>query len=273
MQQNITIYEYNNYRNFLKETFESIKEKKPQISQRYIANRLGYKSSGAISLILSGKKNISSEKAHAIAAFIGLNKEETDFFTLLVQFNQAKSEKEQKHLLICLSEFKSSHFAKIDLDRYEFFNFWYHSVVREIIGLKPSLTSPLEISRLITPPITELQAETSLELLKRLGFITGDSKNGYYRSEPVVTTGKTLDSSVIKKYNYEMIRLGLNENAQSSKGDRSNSSLMLSVSEKTYFTMLEEIREFRKRLLHMAQEDTDPERVYQFNFQTYPLTK
>lgn len=273
MKQTVTIYEYNNYRIFLKDTFDSIKANKPQISQRFIANKLGYKSSGAISLILSGKKNISLEKAHSFASFVGLNKEETDYFKLLVQFNQTKSESEEKYLLLSLAEFKNSHFATIDLDRYEFFNHWYHSVVREVIGLHPGITSAKDISRLVTPPITELQAQTALDLLEKLQFIRQNENGGYERAEPVVTTGKTMDSSVIKKYNHEMIRLGLVDPKGTKKGDRSNSSLMLSVSEKTYFTMLEEMREFRKRLLHMAQEDVDPERVYQFNFQTYPLTK
>lgn len=268
-----SIFEYNNYRTYLKETFEAIKEEKPQISQRYIAEKLEYRSSGAVSLILSGKKNISLEKAHAIAGFIGLNKDETDYFTLLVQFNQTKSEKEEKYLLISLAEFQSSHFAKIDLDRYEFFSHWYHSVVREVIALHPGISTAKAISKLITPPITELQAETSLELLERLGFISKNENGCYMRSEPVVTTGKTVDSSIIKKYNHDMIRLGLHPAPKARKGDRSNSSLMLSVSEKTYFAMLEEMREFRKRLLTMAQEDRVPERVYQFNFQTYPLTK
>lgn len=273
MKKQINIYDFNDYRLYLKETFDAIKVEKPQISQRFIAERLGYKSSGAVSLILSGKKNISLEKAHAIANFIGLSKDETDFFTLLVQFNQTKSETEEKYLLVSLSEFKSSHFSQIDLDRYEFFNYWYHSVVREVIGLRPGISSTKEISRLITPPITELQAQTSLDLLEKLQFIKGDGNGGFVRCEPVVTTGKTLDSSVIKKYNHDMIRLGLTDNGSGNKGERSNSSLMLSVSEKTYITMLDEIREFRKRLLTMAHEDVDPQRVYQFNFQTFPMTK
>lgn len=273
MTKKSSIYDHNDYRLYLKETFEAIKKEKPQISQRFIAEKLGYRSSGAVSLILSGKKNISLEKAHAIAGFIELNKDETDYFTLLVQFNQTKSAKEEKYLLISLAEFQSSHFAKIDLDRYEFFSHWYHSVVREVVSLQPGISSAKAISKLVTPPITELQAQTSLELLERLHFIKKSASGTYVRSEPVVTTGKTLDSNIIKKYNHDMIRLGLHPAPNAPKGDRSNSSLMLSVSEKTYFTMLEEMREFRKRLLTMAQEDCDPERVYQFNFQTYPLTK
>jgi len=45
---------------------------------------------------------------------------------------------------------------------------------------------------------------------------------------------------------------------------------MFSVSESTFHKMKEEIRHFRKRIIALAQEDTNPQRVYQASFQLLP---
>ena len=55
-------------------------------------------------------------------------------------------------------------------------------------------------------------------------------------------------------------------------GTRNFSTLTMSVSGPTYEAMLEELRAFRRRLLEMAQESDNVDRVYQMNFHVFPLT-
>lgn len=85
------IFAYHDYRHYLKETFAAIKEVKPQVSHRFIAARLGYKSSGAISLILSGRKNVSLEKACSIAGFLHLEPMECAYFLEMVSQTQKQT--------------------------------------------------------------------------------------------------------------------------------------------------------------------------------------
>ena len=51
------------------------------------------------------------------------------------------------------------------------------------------------------------------------------------------------------------------------------STLTLSISEDAYGTMKEEIANFRKKLLGIAEKDRIPDRVYQLNYQFFPLSK
>jgi uncharacterized protein (TIGR02147 family) len=55
-------------------------------------------------------------------------------------------------------------------------------------------------------------------------------------------------------------------------GTRNFSTLTMSVSGSTYEAMLEELRGFRRRLLEMAQNSDDVDRVYQMNFHVFPIT-
>jgi uncharacterized protein (TIGR02147 family) len=51
------------------------------------------------------------------------------------------------------------------------------------------------------------------------------------------------------------------------------SSLTLSVSETTFKEMKEEITALRRKLLLKAEQEQAPDRVYQLNYQFFPLTK
>jgi uncharacterized protein (TIGR02147 family) len=54
---------------------------------------------------------------------------------------------------------------------------------------------------------------------------------------------------------------------------RDVSTLTLTLSEKTFMLAREKIEGLRKELLLLAEQDQNVNRVYQANFQLFPLTK
>ena len=54
---------------------------------------------------------------------------------------------------------------------------------------------------------------------------------------------------------------------------RDISSLTISVTEKEYEEILKKVRELRKEVLSEPKEGNGPKKVYQFNFQLFPLSK
>jgi uncharacterized protein (TIGR02147 family) len=55
--------------------------------------------------------------------------------------------------------------------------------------------------------------------------------------------------------------------------DREVSSVCVPVSEKTMHKIKSMIQEYRQQILNLANEDRDADRVYQLNFQFFPLSK
>jgi uncharacterized protein (TIGR02147 family) len=54
---------------------------------------------------------------------------------------------------------------------------------------------------------------------------------------------------------------------------RDVSSVTLTLSEKNFQQVKGLVQKFRKELLTIANNDPEPEAVYQINFQLFPLTK
>jgi uncharacterized protein (TIGR02147 family) len=90
------IYDYIDYRRFLRDWLEEKKAANSVFSTRLLAQKIGLKSTGHVSMILNKKANISGSVALKIAAALKLKKRETDFFQYMVLFSQAKKSNDKQ---------------------------------------------------------------------------------------------------------------------------------------------------------------------------------
>jgi uncharacterized protein (TIGR02147 family) len=93
----LSVYDYLNYRNFLKDWIQA-ESKKSKGIQTKLAAAAGV-SSTLISRILSGSKNLTSEQANEMAEYFGFNDVETRYFILLVEIERAGTVKLKNRLL------------------------------------------------------------------------------------------------------------------------------------------------------------------------------
>jgi uncharacterized protein (TIGR02147 family) len=98
--------------------------------------------------------------------------------------------------------------------------------------------------------------------------------NGFYRqSNAFLTTGDetaSLHLAHFQLFTMDRAKLAL----QTIKPeDRDISVVACSLSSEGFNRVKETIQSCRKQILQIAQEDTSPGRVYQCNFQFYPVSK
>jgi len=117
----IDVFAYSDYRKYLNDFYEAEKRRNPHFSHRYIAQKVGFNSSGFFSKILQGTTNISNELALKFADFCKLKKSEADYFGLLVLYNQAKSHAEKKRWFEKILAFSKSKVKIVEVSQYEFF--------------------------------------------------------------------------------------------------------------------------------------------------------
>jgi len=84
------IYNYHNYRDFIRDSLEEKKSKNKHYSLRAFAKKLQI-SPGHLSLILTAKKNISELHAKILSQTLKLSGEEEIFFFLMIQCDQSDS--------------------------------------------------------------------------------------------------------------------------------------------------------------------------------------
>ncbi|MBF0430787.1 MAG: TIGR02147 family protein [Fibrobacteria bacterium] len=268
----VSIYDYYNYREFLRDLYKETKEQNSRFSCRYIAQKAGFSSTGFFTKIIQGKTNISFKTVLGLAKVFKLKKHETTYFELLVQYTQAKTHDEKKRHFERVLAIRRSKVKDLDESQYALFNKWYYGAIRELLDFTLVKDDVEQLAKLLNPPITTAQAKDSLKILEQIGLIQKNPDGYYERSELAVSTGKEWSSLAITNFQKMMLNLAELSFESVPKKYRDISTLTLSISSDTFKRVQERLSACRREILEMAKNDNFTEHVYQVNMQVFPLT-
>jgi len=270
----ICVFEYSDYRKFLKDYYDNEKLNNKIFTYRYLSQKVGFKSIGHFTQILQGKANISISLIDRFARMLKLKKREAEYFRNMVLYNQAKRHEDKKNYFEKMVSFKEFAVKIVDIRQYEFYDKWYYSAVREILDFFSCDGNNIEeIGKLVDPSISVLETKKSLELLESLNLIKKD-EHGYYRkSDAVISTGYEAEALALSNFTINSMELAREAIDRFPKKQRNFSWLTLAVSEKGFLAIQEGLRAFRRQALEIARNDEEANRVYQFNFQIFPVSK
>jgi uncharacterized protein (TIGR02147 family) len=272
---------YLDFRQFLKDWYAEQKRINPRYSHRLFARKAGLTSTGFFSEVLAGKRRLTQAAALRFSRALRLNAQDQAGFECLVAFNQAKTMEERNHHFGRLMGMRG---AKVDIvgsERYEFYRHWRNAAIRELINCRPVRATRKEdfaaLGQSLEPPLSASQARKAVELLIRLGFVVRDADGRLRQSTPLISTGDLSAASptALDVDNFQMAMLDLARRALDKlpRAERDFSTLTLSLSAEGEASAKAEIAALRKRLMALAERDRKADRVRQFNFQSFPLSR
>lgn len=268
----VDIYEYIDYRKLLKDLYEEKKKQFPFFSYRYIAQKVGFSSAGFFVNVIQRKRNISSEFIFKFAQVFKLKRAETEYFELLVRFDQAKNHDQKRYYFEKILSSKKSKIKITDAQHYEFYSRWYYTAVREVLDIYKFDGNYAELAKRVSPPITPEQARRAIALLENMGFIRKSDKGHYQQTEEFITTGYDARSLAITNFLISTIDLARQSIDRYPRDQRSISTLTFSCSRDGYAQIDERLKTFRREILEIVRADKNRDRVYHVNFQVFPMS-
>ena len=268
-----TIYKYTNYRKYLKDFYEE-KKSLEGYTYRDFAKQAGMNSSSWLMHLIKGSKNLSNETAVKVAKVLGLHKTEIEYFEMLVCFTQAKTNEIKDHYyqkMIALK--KRLNIVKISEEHYEYYTKWYHPVIRSLVTKIDFKDDYVMLAKKVLPVITPAEAKKSVILLEKLGFIKKDPSGKWLQKNLVISTGDEVSSLNVVNYHKQVCKLAEDAFDRSSREWRDISALTLGINKEDFLKIKSEIQAFRKKIMSIAQDSKDADRVYQLNFQFFPTSK
>lgn len=269
----VNVFQYQSYQELLLALIEHRKQCGKPFSYRWFSARAGLTSPNFLQLVVKGKRHLSGSSLEKVIEIFHLKKEEGDFFRALVQFNKAKtlSEKEHyAHQLLCFKQFQKQY--PLSKDQFEYYSEWYNIPVREFFALNRRQQSPEAISESLTPWVSKTEIQSSISKLKSLDLLI--EKNGKLElNQESLTTGHKFSSYGVVKYHKKMLQLAAESLDRFPSTDREISSVTIGLSDETFLKIKKMIEDFRSQLMAIAEADQPKERLYQINFQLFPLTK
>ena len=240
----INLFEYLNYRDFLRDAYEERHASDWRFSHRYIADKAGFDSS-MFNKILQGKRNLTERMVSVFADIFCNDAREKSYFANMVAFNQAKNHSESRQYLEKLVATKECKVEDLAKDQFEYFD----------------------------PPITASQVKSSIALLERLSMIKKNPETGFYeQTQGLISSGSESYSTAVNSYIQQNLDVAQTAMDRFDKTERNLSTLAFACDETTYGELVEMVRRFRREILAKVSQCEKPNRVFQLGMQLFPLS-
>ncbi len=276
----MNIYQYTNYREFLKDSFSELRKINKNLSMREILRRVGTASPSYYKEVVNdAKKNMSPSMARKFANFLKLDSNETAFFLALVGYNQATKESERIRFyeeMLIHHALNSPDNRFLEIYEYQYLSSWELSAIREFLHFHNGFRNldseeRKNLADCFLVKVSEEQVVKAIKILETLGFIKKE-KNGCYKKTthnircPEKTSAAYLTLCQNMRHALQVIN-------QAAPETRIFKNLIVSTSAPTYKIIEKRIQDFCKEILDIVSKDTNPEdRLYSLGLQFFPLT-
>jgi uncharacterized protein (TIGR02147 family) len=267
----ITIFNYFDYQKYLGDYYEWRKKENSYFTYRFIASKVGIDHAFIIK-VLQGQKHLTVDCAERFSALLKHTAREKEYFELLILFSRAKSDSETKHYFEKLLTYVELSPLKVEGYKFEFYQKWYYTAVREVIGIAGFHGDCKKLARMLNPSITESQARQSVELLLKLGFIQKNKNREYSLVSRFITPSKEVTPVAVREFQKSTMLLAVDALHTVPKNDRHISTVTVSLSRDGVDNLKECMENFRREMMRIANQDNDVSQVFQVNLQFFPIS-
>lgn len=266
---------YSCYRKYLSDFFAFKKSGKASFSYRRFASLVGVKSPNYLQLVMQGKRNLSEDVGEAVARVAGLKDAEKAYFLTLVRKEVARSEVEKRRVERDMSAVVKRLVTRgILRSQADVLTKWYHLLVRELVLLPDFEATGAYVSKKLSGLISEEQAEESLRLLLKNGFIRASVPGKFEQSDPVLDTGDhAFQRSLMDAHHSETLKTWSQNLARLSPAEQERGLLNIPIRDEMLPELQARIRQFQEELIGWLQSVENPTRVVQLGIYMMPFGK
>ena len=277
LERFMTVFDYSDFRKFLYDAILLRKKEQPAFSFRYVAFRLGC-NPGFFNKVLKGNRNLSQEHALKLCKILKLARRESEYFQLLVSYNQAKRHIEREHFYERLRSFKGSKIRQVSEKQYCLYEQWYNVVLRELINIipcyEPSESTCAELASYMVPAVKPSEISKSMKNLLDSGILEKTAGGRLQLSDKLITSGQEIPGVIVQKILLQFFRLGEESLERFKKDDRVCATVTVSTSKEGYEQVKLRLEQCRKEIMEIVQADIGTiDQVHHLNMQLFPVTK
>ena len=274
---------YTDYRKYLKDfyAYKVKTESSPFRNYSYgnFSASADIKSPNYLKMIIEGQRNLSPKTILKFAKALQLNKEQTKEFQVLVNYGQAKNAQERNHYLKTLSELrvtKQVKDGKIKASAMNKVSSWLSLALFALADQEGVDFTPTKLRETLRGRASLEEINKALSQLFENGELVRNPETGAVeKGRRLMQNAGEIPAALVRRLQAEFIYMGMESLFEDSPQERELGAFTLALTEEEFGQVKFEVRQLRKRLyktLLVNREQTKGKRVYQLNFQVFPLT-
>jgi uncharacterized protein (TIGR02147 family) len=237
------------------------------------------KSPNYLKMIIDGKRNLSPDMIGKFAKAMGLNKDQSEEFRLLVLMGQESEPGLRNSYLKELSEFRFQgqiRSGEIDAKTLEKLPNWIGWILYAMLDQEGVEFTPEKLREALRGKASTDEIEDALRSLIKSGQVVQDAATGAIKKADLQTeTPDEIPTAVVRKLQSQLMYLGLESLFQDSAAEREFGTLTMSLTQAEFEDLRFQLRKIRKQVhkdTALKRTTTKGERVYQLNLQLFPVT-
>jgi uncharacterized protein (TIGR02147 family) len=269
----IDIYRYDDFRIFLRDSYEERMRADPGYSYRQFAKAAGFTNPGFLNDVIKGRRKLSRDATQKMAAVFGLTTNEAAYFELLVNYGQSRDEtKRADAYKQILSRRNRSAFTRLDPLHARYYQDFRYPLVRCAIEASAFSGDYDRLAAYIDPPLQAAVVKKIVRDLCDWGLVEQTSDGRYLLQQKMIEPPETL-RHLVRELNGEWIKHGYVALRRLPPEKRDISTLLVGISEVNFKIIQEKINALRDEIFTIARNDTNPQTVMQLNIQLFPRTQ
>jgi uncharacterized protein (TIGR02147 family) len=265
---NESVFEFDDYRAFLRTSLKAMAQKNPVNSLRSFARKTSI-SPSHLSRALSGKKKLSASSVHLISESLGLSANETNHLLALVELEKAKEGDKRNRIIRILKKQARGKTKTVSLETFQVVADWYHFAILALTNTRGFQSRTDWISRRLGLGVWD--ARIAIERMLKLGLLI-ETKNGWKAvNEAEISTTDDLQSSAIQENHRQHLKLAEKALLAYAPELREFNNLTLSMNLRDLPKAKKKIRDFVSQF-NQDLERNEGDEVFQLNVQLLPLS-
>ena len=266
------IIEYTDYRKFIQDYYDE-RKRSSAFSWHAFAQKAGFSSDVYLKYVCEGKKNLSVGSAGSVANAMGLVGFEYDYFVLMVSYAHAKNDEAKRAAFEERCALANAHKMRVlGSEEFDYFKSWKNSVIRELAPHMPG-AKPLEMARACKQKISAAEVSETLDFLVKAKLLKKDTSGNYHQTDKAIKMASADAVSVAARE----LQRQMGEFAIQSLGlplsERVMSGYTLGLTDRAYERIKKEMEDFYRRVVAIATEEDETDRVYRLNLQLFPMSE
>lgn len=265
------VFEFLDYRVFLKEAFEDTKVASPLFSYRMLAELFGLDTSNVFR-VLQGEAHLPARCVPRVVEFLGLSGRGAEYFQMLVAYARERNAKAKREILekaISLRDVARRHLADQELS---FFRDWWVVAVRCLLEVVDGDVRASQLAARIVPEVSEKEVASALEMLLDLGLVKKASSGRLVLTEAhLAAGGDDRKVGALRQFQRQILTLASESLERFPREHRDVSTLTIAVDRDAFQEIRGMLLECRRQIQKRIEEARKPDRVMQLTMAFFPL--
>jgi uncharacterized protein (TIGR02147 family) len=266
------VFEYLDYRKYLKDAFEERKAREPGLSFRKLGELLGMDGSNFHKIVL-GQVHLPVRCQSRVIEYLGLGSREAEYFVLLMAFARERGSKARMEILEKAKLLQDVARKRLEERELLFYRDWWTPVVRLLLEIQEGRAVAGRLAAGVSPSILPQQAQAAMDLLIELGLVKKVGSDRWKLGDLHLTAGGEAQAQAVHAYQRQILELAAESLKRYPRAQRDVSTLNLAVDDQSFAAICDILRECRRQIQKQAETTSNPDRVMQLAMAFFPVSR